>query len=59
MIIPLNKFKFEDQSYRFAPGLRRMALNGLRLEHSLEGNSNYVAWKYRMEAVLEDNQLNE
>ena len=31
--------------------------NGLRLEYALEGSSNYIAWKDRMEAVLEDNGL--
>ena len=34
-----------------------MAFNGLRLEYALDGNSNYIAWKDRMEAVLEDNGL--
>ena len=34
-----------------------MAFNGLILEYALEGSSNYIAWKYRMEAVLEDNGL--
>jgi hypothetical protein len=34
-----------------------MYFNGLRLEYSLEGSSNYIAWKDRMEAVLEDNGL--
>ena len=34
-----------------------MSFNGLRLEYALEGNSNYIAWKDRMEAVLEDNVL--
>jgi hypothetical protein len=34
-----------------------MSFNGLRLEYALEGNSNYIAWKDRMEAVLEDNGL--
>jgi hypothetical protein len=34
-----------------------MSFNGLRLEYSLEGSSNYIAWKDRMEAVLEDNGL--
>jgi len=29
------------------------------LEYALEGNSNYIAWKDRMEAVLEDNGLKE
>ena len=32
-----------------------MAFNGLRLEYALEGSSKYIAWKERMEAVLEDN----
>ena len=36
-----------------------MAFNGLRLEYALEGSSNYIAWKDRMEAVLEDNGLKE
>jgi hypothetical protein len=27
------------------------------LEYALEGSSNYIAWKDRMEAVLEDNGL--
>ena len=36
-----------------------MSLNGLRLEYALEGSSNYIAWKDRMEAVLDDNGLKE
>ena len=36
-----------------------MSFNGLRLEYALEGSLNYVAWKDRMEAVLEDNGLKE
>ena len=36
-----------------------MSFNGLRLEYSLEGSSNYIAWEDRMEVVLEDNGLNE
>ena len=36
-----------------------MSFNELRLEYALEGNSNYIAWKDRMEAVLEDNVLKE
>ena len=36
-----------------------MAFNGLRFEYALKGNSNYIAWKDRMEAVLEDNGLKE
>ena len=36
-----------------------MSLNGLRLEYALEGRSNYIAWKDRMEAVLDDNGLKE
>ena len=35
----------------------KMYFNGLRLEYALEGSSNYIAWKDRMEAVLEDNGL--
>ena len=34
-----------------------MAFNGLRLEYALDGSSNYIAWKDRMEAVPEDNGL--
>ena len=36
-----------------------MDFKGLRLEYALERSSNYIAWKDRMEAVLEDNGLNE
>ena len=32
-----------------------MSFNGLRLEYALDGSLNYIAWKDRMEAVLEDN----
>ena len=34
-----------------------MSFNGLSLEYALEGSLNYIAWKDRMEAVLEDNGL--
>ena len=34
-----------------------MSFNGLRLEYSPEGSSNYIAWKDRMEVVLDDNGL--
>ena len=34
-----------------------MSFNGLRFEYAIEGSSNYIAWKDRMEAVLEDNGL--
>ncbi len=37
----------------------KMSFNGLRLEYALEGRSNYIAWKDRMEAVLDDNGLKE
>lgn len=30
-----------------------------RLKYALEGSSNYISWKDRMEAVLEDNELKE
>eukprot|EP00253_Pinus_taeda_P017355 PITA_17355 len=36
-----------------------MAFYGLRLEYDLEGSSNYIAWKDRMEVLLEDNGLKE
>ena len=36
-----------------------MAFYGLRLEYALDGSSNYIACKDRMEAVLEDNGLKE
>ena len=36
-----------------------MSFNGLRFEYALEGSSNYVAWKDRMEALLDDNGLKE
>ena len=36
-----------------------MSFNGLRLEYALKGSSNYIAWKDRMEALLEDNGLKE
>ena len=36
-----------------------MSFNGLRLEYALEGSSNYVAWKDRMEAVLDDKKIND
>jgi hypothetical protein len=36
-----------------------MSFNGLRLEYALKGSSNYIAWKDGMEAVLEDNGLEE
>ena len=36
-----------------------MSFNGLCLEYALEGSLNFVAWKDRMEAVLEDNGLKE
>ena len=34
-----------------------MASYGLRLEYALEGSSNYITLKDRMEVVLEDNGL--
>ena len=36
-----------------------MDFNGLQFEYALEGSSNYISWKDRMEAVLEDNGLKE
>eukprot|EP00253_Pinus_taeda_P015796 PITA_15796 len=34
-----------------------MSFNGLRLEYAIEGSSNYIAWKDRMEVVLDENGL--
>ena len=36
-----------------------MDFNGLRLEYALDGRSNLITWKDRMEEVLEDNGLKE
>lgn len=36
-----------------------MSFTGLRLEYALEGSTNYIAWKDRMEAVLDDNGMKE
>lgn len=36
-----------------------MSFYGLRLEYALEGSSNYISWKDKMEVVLEDNGLKE
>jgi len=37
----------------------KMDFNGLKLEYALERTSNFVAWKDSMEAVLDDNALQE
>eukprot|EP00253_Pinus_taeda_P012382 PITA_12382 len=37
----------------------KMSFTGLRLEYALEGSMNYIAWKDRMEALLDDNELKE
>jgi hypothetical protein len=36
-----------------------MAFNGLRLEYTIDGSSNYISWKDRMVSILEDNGLKE
>ena len=36
-----------------------MDFNGFILEYELNGSSNYISWKDRMEVVLEDNGLKE
>jgi len=36
-----------------------MAFYGLRLKYSSKGSSNYIAYKDRMEDVLEDNGFKE
>ena len=37
----------------------RMSFYGLRLEYALDGSSNHISWKDRMDEVLEDNRLKE
>lgn len=34
-----------------------MSFNRLRLEYAPQGSSNYIAWKDRMEVVLDDNGM--
>ena len=34
-----------------------MSFTRLRLEYALEGSMDYIAWKDKMEAVLDDNRL--
>ena len=36
-----------------------MSFNGLRLEYAHEGSSTYIAWKDKMETVLDNNGLKE
>jgi len=36
-----------------------MAFYGLWFKYALEGNSNFIAWRDRIEAVLEDNGFKE
>ena len=36
-----------------------ISFNGLRLEYVLEGSLNYIAWKDRLEVVLDENGLKE
>lgn len=36
-----------------------MYFNGLQLAYALEGRSNYIGWRDRMEEVLHDNGLKE
>ena len=36
-----------------------MSFYSFQLEYALEGYSSYIAWKDRMEVVLEDNGLKE
>ena len=53
--------KFEVPDYRnrilITSQILPMAFNGLRFKYALDGSSNYIAWKDRMEAVLEDKGL--
>ena len=34
-----------------------MCFSRLKLEYSVKGNLNYIAWKDKMEAMFEDNKL--
>ena len=56
-----RSLKFEVPDYRnqilITSQISPMAFNGLRHKYALNGSSNYIAWKDRMEAVLEDNRL--
>lgn len=45
----------QDEFFKY----RRKGFYRLRLYYALEGSSNYVSWKDRMEAMLEDNGLKE
>ena len=45
---------FKAQQYFKAS---RMSFYGLRLKYALEGRSNYISWKDKMEALLEDNEI--
>jgi len=42
-----------------SPSGSRMAYQGLRANHCLEGASNFVPWKGRITIVLEDNGVGE
>ena len=57
----LKRLSFELVEFEFAAVFSwcEMSFNGLRLDYALEGSSNYIAWKDRMEAVLDDNGLKE
>jgi hypothetical protein len=44
---------------RFPGKTSMLCVIDISLEYALEGSSNYIAWKDRMEAVLEDNGLKE
>ena len=48
----LQKYSWFDMRIRI-----EMASNGLRLEYTIEGSSNYIVWKYIMEVKLKDNGL--
>ena len=56
-----EKFEVEVLDYRnrilITSQISPMAFNGLRLEYSLDGSSNYRAWKDCMEVILEDSGL--
>ena len=51
----VGEIKFAVSFFR----AKTMSFYKLRIKYGLEGSSNYIAWKDRMEAVLEGNGLKE
>ena len=55
----IRSLLFGIRSQVLITSISPMAFYSLRPEYALGGNSNYIAWKDRMEAVLEDNGIKE